>query len=62
MYGFEKVDQHGSHIKLRRAGKDGRETLTIPLHIEIDKGLLKQIFVQASQYIIKSDLQKHFFK
>jgi predicted RNA binding protein YcfA (HicA-like mRNA interferase family) len=60
-YGFEKIDQHGSHVKLRRAGPDGNETLTIPMHAEIDKGLLKQILVQASRYISSDDLRFHFY-
>jgi predicted RNA binding protein YcfA (HicA-like mRNA interferase family) len=41
-FGFEKVDQEGSHVKIRRqllAG--GRQSLTVPLHDEIDKGTLK---------------------
>ena len=32
-FGFEKVDQEGSHVKIRRqllAG--GRQSLTVPLH------------------------------
>jgi predicted RNA binding protein YcfA (HicA-like mRNA interferase family) len=61
MYGFEKIDQHGSHVKIRRVGPDGKETLTIPKHDEIDRGLLRQIFIQASRYISESDLRKHFF-
>lgn len=61
-YGFEKIDQHGSHIKLRRVVMSRKETLTIPQHDEIDKGLLKQIFVQASRYIPEGDLTRHFFK
>ena len=60
-YGFEKVGQHGSHVKIKRAGQDGIETLTIPLHIEIDRGLLKQIFVQATKYIPDSDLREYFY-
>ncbi len=60
-YGFEKVDQHGSHVKMRRMMPHGKETLTIPLHTEIDRGLLKQIFVQASRYIPENDLRVHFF-
>ncbi len=59
--GFEKIDQHGSHAKMRRMGVDGKETLTIPMHDEIDRGLLKQIFVQASRYVSPNDLRKHFF-
>ena len=60
-YGFEKIGQHGSHVKIRRVITGQRETLTIPMHTEIDKGLLKQIFLQASQYIPEKDLRPHFY-
>ena len=60
-FGFEKIDQRGSHVKIKRVlGKD-KQTLTIPMHDEIDKGLLKQIFVQASQYISEDALRPHFY-
>ena len=42
-FGFEKVDQEGIHVKIRRqllAG--GRQSLTVPLHDEIDKGHSKR--------------------
>jgi predicted RNA binding protein YcfA (HicA-like mRNA interferase family) len=60
-FGFEKVDQEGSHVKIRRqllAG--GRRSLTVPLHDEIDKGTLKAIFRQALRYIPEGDLYPHF--
>ena len=60
-YGFEKIDQRGSHVKIRRIGLNGKETLTIPMHTEIDKGLLKQIFTQSSQYISENDLRADFY-
>ncbi len=60
-YGFVKVSQKGSHAKLRRLGSDEKETLTVPMHKEIDKGLLKEIFEQASQYVIETELRKHFY-
>jgi len=61
-FGFEKVDQEGSHVKIRRqllAG--GRQSLTVPLHDEIDKGTLKAIFRQALRYIPETDLHPHFY-
>jgi predicted RNA binding protein YcfA (HicA-like mRNA interferase family) len=61
-YGFEKIDQHGSHVKIRRDRQEGKEILTIPMHSEIDHGLLKQIFIQASRYISEKDLRKDFYK
>ena len=60
-FGFEKIDQRGSHTKIRRVVSGNKETLTIPMHDEIDKGLLKQILVQASQYVLENDLRKHFY-
>ena len=61
-FGFEKVDQEGRHVKIRRqllAG--GRQSLTVPLHDEIDKGTLKAIFRQALRYIPEDDLHPHFY-
>lgn len=60
VYGFEKIGQNGSYVKIRRIGLHGKETLTIPMHTEIDKGLLKQIFLQAPNYIPENDLRKDF--
>jgi predicted RNA binding protein YcfA (HicA-like mRNA interferase family) len=61
-FGFEKVDQEGSHVKIRRqllAG--GRQSLTVPLHDEIDKGTLKAIFRQALRYIPEAEIRPHFY-
>jgi predicted RNA binding protein YcfA (HicA-like mRNA interferase family) len=52
-YGFEKIDQRGSHVKIRRIGPDGRETLTIPMHSEIEKGLLKQILYRLRDIFLR---------
>jgi len=60
-FGFEQIDQNGSHVKLRRIVNGNRETLTVPKHDEIDKGLLKQIFLQASQYISEKKLRPLFY-
>ncbi len=61
-FGFKKIDQHGSHSKLRRIVNGEKQTLTIPMHYEIDKGLLKQVFLQASQYISENELKPLFYK
>jgi predicted RNA binding protein YcfA (HicA-like mRNA interferase family) len=61
-FGFTKFSQRGSHVKLRRqitAG--GRQTLTIPLHREVDKGTLHAILRQAQRYIPEEKLAPHFF-
>lgn len=60
-FGFEQIDQRGSHVKMRRVVGLDKQTLTIPMHKEIDKGLLKQIFIQASQYISENDLKPLFY-
>ena len=61
-FGFEKVDQEGSHVKIRRQLLGcGRQSLTVPLHDEIDRGTLKAIFRQALRYIPESDLHPHFY-
>ena len=51
-FGFEIISQRGSHAKLGRILKDGtKQTLTTPIHDELDKGTLKAIFRQALRYI-----------
>ena len=60
-FGFKEIDQHGSHVKMRRVAEDNKQTLTIPMHKEIDKGLLKQILLQASQYISEEELRPLFY-
>ncbi|MGV0025434.1 type II toxin-antitoxin system HicA family toxin [Phormidesmis priestleyi] len=59
-FGFEVHSQKGSHVKLRRVGSDGNETLTIPNHRELDAGTCKAIFRQASQHIPEAELYPYF--
>ncbi len=62
-FGFEVVSQRGSHVKLRRVLPDRtKQTLTIPLHDELDKGTLKAIIRQASRYIPEEELKPHFYR
>ena len=57
-FGFKEISQKGSHAKLRRISSSGKkETLTIPLHNELDTGTLRAIVRQASSYISDDDLQ-----
>ena len=64
---FEQLDfviyaQRGSHVKLRRIGSAGeKQTLTIPVHQELDTGTLRAIIRQAGQYISESDLRDRFY-
>ncbi|MCC6393832.1 MAG: type II toxin-antitoxin system HicA family toxin [Bryobacterales bacterium] len=59
--GFTLNSQRGSHVKLRRIVQNKQQTLTIPLHDEIDQGTLRAIFRQALRYIPESELRDHFF-
>ena len=62
-FGFEVVSQRGSHVKLRRILPNGaKQTLTVPLHDELDKGTLKAIFRQATRYIPEDKLRDYFYK
>ncbi len=62
-FGFEVVSQRGSHVKLRRILPNGaKQTLTVPLHDELDKGTLKAIFRQATRYIPEDKLRNYFYK
>ena len=62
-FGFEAASQRGSHVKLRRVLQDGtKQTLTVPLHEELDKGTLKAIIRQASRYVSEEELKQYFYK
>jgi predicted RNA binding protein YcfA (HicA-like mRNA interferase family) len=59
---FAVHSQRGSHVKLRREGsRGGKETLTIPLHDELDAGTLTAIMRQAFRYIPEEQLRPHFY-
>lgn len=61
-FGFEVHLQRGSHAKMRRIGPDGtKQTLTIPLHRELDSGTTRAVFRQASRYIAEDELRPHFY-
>ncbi len=60
-FGFHEIEQSGSHVKMRRYNDGEKQTLTVPMHKEIDKGLSKAIFIQGSVYIPEKDLKKHFY-
>jgi predicted RNA binding protein YcfA (HicA-like mRNA interferase family) len=62
-FGFVIHSQKGSHAKLRRVLQSGeRQTLTIPIHEELDVGTLKAIMKQASRYIPQETLHPFFFR
>ncbi len=61
-FGFEVAKQKGSHLKLGRITKDKtKQTLTIPLHSELDKGTIKAIYRQAFKYIPEEELKPYFY-
>ena len=60
-FGFIVDRQRGSHVKLRRTEKGTRQTLTIPLHPEIDKGTLGAIYHQILRYIPEEEIRAHVY-
>ena len=61
-FDFDVHSQRGSHVKLRRIGATGeRQTLTIPLHTELDMGTLRAIVRQATRYIPETELRSCFY-
>lgn len=60
-FGFIVFSRRGSHIKLRRIISGIRQTLTVPLHKELDKGTIKAIYNQTLRYISETDLNKYFY-
>lgn len=59
-FGFQVHSQKGSHIKLRRVGELGNETLIVPNHKQLDTGTCRAILRQASQYIPEEELFAYF--
>jgi predicted RNA binding protein YcfA (HicA-like mRNA interferase family) len=60
-FGFDILSQRGSHAKLRRLAPTGKQTITVPLHAELDAGTLNAIFRQACRFIPEDTLRSHFF-
>ena len=61
-FGFIIHSQKGAHVKLRRIHSTGeKQTLTVPLHDEIDSGTLRATIRQASRYIPEEQLKSHFY-
>ena len=61
-FGFRVVSQRGSHVKLGRGLSDGtKQTLTVPIHEELDRGTLRAIFRQALRYVPEEELRPHFY-
>ena len=61
-FGFKIASQKGSHVKLRRILPEGtKQSLTIPLHKELDRGTLRAIYRQALRYIIEDEIKPYFY-
>ncbi len=60
-FGFQMHSQRGSHVKLRKLVNAEKQTLTIPLHPELDTGTLRAIIRQATRYIPETELHSHFY-
>ena len=61
-FGFEVVATRGSHAKLRRVSEDGEtETLTVPLHKDLDVGTIRAIYRQAARFIPEAELRSRFY-
>ncbi len=60
-FGFQIHSQKGSHVKLRRTGVAGKETLTVPNHPQLDTGTCQAIFRQATKYIDEDELYPYFY-
>lgn len=61
LFGFTVASQRGSHVKLKRIVYGANQTLTIPLHKELDTGTANAIFRQACRYIDEHSLRVHFY-
>ena len=58
-FGFSIASRRGSHVKLLRVLPDGsKQSLTIPLHNELDRGTLKAIIRQASRFVPEEELKQ----
>ena len=60
-FGFQRLSQRGSHLKLRRVVQGSNQTLVVPLHRELDSGTVRALYRQATEYIPSDQLYRHFF-
>jgi predicted RNA binding protein YcfA (HicA-like mRNA interferase family) len=60
--GFLVYSQKGDHVKLKRTNTAGeKETLTVPLHDDLDLGTLQAIVRQARRYVPDDQLRLLFY-
>ncbi|MDO8736237.1 MAG: type II toxin-antitoxin system HicA family toxin [Thermoleophilia bacterium] len=60
-FGFSEASQRGSHVKLARRSESSHQILVIPLHKDLDRGILKAIFRQACRFVSEEELLPHFY-
>jgi predicted RNA binding protein YcfA (HicA-like mRNA interferase family) len=60
-FGFVLHSTSSSHLKLRRTGIGGRETLVVPDHSPIARGTLRAIYNQACRYVPQTELHPPFY-
>jgi predicted RNA binding protein YcfA (HicA-like mRNA interferase family) len=61
-FGFEVVATRDSHAKLRRTTPRGdQQTLTVPVHKDLDVGTIQAIYRQATRFIPEADLRTWFY-
>ncbi|MDG2991931.1 type II toxin-antitoxin system HicA family toxin [Candidatus Synechococcus calcipolaris G9] len=61
-FGFQVYSQRGSHVKLRRVSTAHKETLTVPIHRQLDTGTCRSIYRQACRYIPETELFSYFYQ
>jgi len=61
-FNFYIISQKGSHIKLQRIHNGDKQTLTIPIHEELDKGTTSAIYRQVLKYIAEGEIKKYFYQ
>jgi len=60
--GFEVVSTRGSHAKLRRVTAAGEtQTLTLPLHKDLDLGTIRAIYRQSARFVPAAELRSAFY-
>ncbi len=61
-FGFMKISQRGSHIKMRKVSHQGeKQSITIPLHKELAYGTTRGIYRHLLRYIREEELKPYFF-
>jgi predicted RNA binding protein YcfA (HicA-like mRNA interferase family) len=59
--GFVVHSTHGSHTKLKRTVNERSQTLVVPLHKEVAKGTLRDIYNQVIEYMPELEVKGFFF-